>query len=400
MSTHGARRLAALLAGVSLAALLATVALLIPNAEGRSLTEYGVNGVFGLVLGASYPIVGWLIASRRPGNPIGWIMLAVGLSQSAEAFATNYAVYGLETVHTAIPFLDLAAWIEVWAWAPGFLLLGIVVLLFPDGELPSPRWRPIPWIAGLSLVLMILPEAVVAWGARAQVLIEGWGPAAHDAPIVIADMLQTAGALLSALVALAALASVIVRFRRSTGIEHEQLKWFAYASVSEVAILALALTKFVPSPVDMILAALVAPLVPIAVGIAILRYRLYEIDRLVSRTVGWAILTGLLVAVFLGAAILLQAVLAQFTNDNTIAIAASTLVAFALAQPLRRRVQRAVDRRFDRARYDGQQTLDAFAEHVRSSVDLGTLSAMLATTAGEAVRPAGSVVWLSRRPAR
>ena len=144
MSTHGARRLAALLAGVSLAALLATVALLIPNAEGRSLTEYGVNGVFGLVLGASYPIVGWLIASRRPGNPIGWIMLAVGLSQSAEAFATNYAVYGLETVHTAIPFLDLAAWIEVWAWAPGFLLLGIVVLLFPDGELPSPRWRSDP----------------------------------------------------------------------------------------------------------------------------------------------------------------------------------------------------------------------------------------------------------------
>ena len=213
-------------------------------------------------------------------------------------------------------------------------------------------------------------------------------------------MLQTAGALLSALVALAALASVIVRFRRSTGIEREQLKWFAYASVSEVAILALALTNIVPSPVDMILAALVAPLVPIAIGIAILRYRLYEIDRIISRTVGWAILTGLLVAVFLGAAFLLQAVLARFTNDNTIAIAVSTLVAFALAQPLRRRVQRAVDHRFDRARYDGQQTVEAFAEHVRSSVDLGTLSAMLATTAGEAVRPAGCVVWLSTRPVR
>ena len=247
---------------------------------------------------------------------------------------------------------------------------------------------------------MILPEAVVAWGARAQVLIEGWGPAANDAPIVVADMLQTAGALLSALVALAAIASVIVRFRRSTGIEREQLKWFAYGSVSEVAILALALTKFVPSPVDMILAALVAPLVPIAIGIAdpplsVVRDRP---DHQPHARVGDR--DGLLVAVFLGAAVLLQAVLARFTNDNTIAIAASTLVAFALAQPLRRRVQRAVDRRFDRARYDGQQTLDAFAEHVRSSVDLGTLSAMLATTAGEAVRPAGSVVWLSRRPAR
>ena len=217
MSTHGARRLAALLAGVSLAALLATVALLIPNAEGRSLTEYGVNGVFGLVLGASYPIVGWLIASRRPGNPIGWIMLAVGLSQSAEAFATNYAVYGLETVHTAIPFLDLAAWIEVWAWAPGFLLLGVLVLLFPDGELPSARWRPVSWIAGVALILMVLPEAIVAWGSGGRVLILGWGPAANAASAVVADRLQTAGVMLSALVALAALASVIVRFSRSTG---------------------------------------------------------------------------------------------------------------------------------------------------------------------------------------
>ena len=394
------RRLAAILAGISLAALVATVTLLVQNAPGRSLTDYGVNGVFGLVLSATYPIVGWLIASRRPGNPIGWIMLAVGLSQSAEALATNYAVYGLETVRASLPLVDLAAWIGVWAWAPGFLLLGILVLLFPDGELPSPRWRPIPWIAGVALLLMILPEAIVAWGAPGDVLLHGWGPAAQDARIVVADRLQTAGVLLSALVALSALASVIVRFRRSTGIERQQLKWFAYASLSEIAILALALTSIVPSPVDMILAALVGPLVPIAIGVAILRYRLYEIDRLVSRTVGWAILTGLLVAVFLGAAVLLQAVLEQFTKDNTIAIAASTLVAFALAQPLRRRVQRAVDRRFDRARYDGQQTAETFADRVRSSVDLDTLSTMLAATAGEAVRPAGSVVWLSARPAR
>ena len=154
-----------------------------------------------------------------------------------------------------------------------------------------------------------------------------------------------------------------------------------------------------PTPIEWSSPRSPRPLVPIAIGVAILRHRLYELDRIISRTVGWAVLTGLLVAVFLGAAFLLQAVLAQFTNDNTIAIAGSTLVAFALAQPLRRRVQRAVDRRFDRARYDGQQTLEAFAEHVRSSVDLGTLSAMLATTAGEAVRPAGSVVSLNRRPA-
>ena len=206
--------------------------------------------------------------------------------------------------------------------------------------------------------------------------------------------------LLSSLVAVAALVSVVVRFRRSVGTERRQLKLFGYASLAEVVILTATQTAIVPSPIDMVLAGLAAPLVPIAIGVAILRYRLYEIDRIVSRTVGWAILTGLLVAVFLGAAVLLQAILAQFTEDNTIAVAASTLVAFALAQPLHRRVQRAVDRRFDRARYDGQRTVDAFAVRVRSDVDLGSLVGSLAGTADRAVRPDRSAVWVRSRAAR
>ncbi len=400
MSLQAARRLAALLAGVSLAALVASVTLLIQNAVGRPLTDYGANGVSGLMVSVTYPIVGWLIASRRPGNPIGWIMLAVGLSQSAEALSTNYAVYGLETLHRSIPFVGFAAWVQVWAWASGFLLLGIVVLLFPNGELPSKRWRPVLWIAAVALFLMIVPEAMEAWGAPGFVVLEGWGPVANPSQIEVANALQTAGVLLSALVAVAALVSLIVRYRRSIGIERQQLKLFAFASLAEVVILTATLTAIVPSPIDMVLAALAAPLVPIAIGIAILRYRLYEIDRLVSRTVGWAILTGLLVAVFLGAAALLQVVLAQFTRDDTIVVAASTLLAFALAQPLHRRVQRGVDRRFDRARYDGQRTVDAFAVRVRSDVDLGSLVGSLAGTADRAVRPDRTAVWVRSRAAR
>ena len=135
---------------------------------------------------------------------------------------------------------------------------------------------------------------------------------------------------------------------------------------------------------------------PIVIGIAVLRYHLYEIDRIVSRTIGWAIVTGVLVAVFAGLVVALETVLAPITKENTLAVAASTLVAFALFQPLRRRVQRAVDRRFDRARYDGQRTIDAFAEGLRSEVDLATIRTSLATTADEAVRPVSAAVWLAK----
>jgi hypothetical protein len=131
--------------------------------------------------------------------------------------------------------------------------------------------------------------------------------------------------------------------------------------------------------------------------VAILRYRLYEIDRLVSRTIGWAIVTGVLGVVFVCLVVTLQAVLAPFTRESTLAVAASTLVAFGLFQPLRRRVQRTVDRRFDRARYDGQRTTDAFAERLRNEVDLGTIRTSLAATANEAVRPSGSALWLRSR---
>jgi hypothetical protein len=399
MSAGATRRLAAFMAITALAMLVASVVILVPNAAGRTLADLGANGVGGIILSGTYPIVGWMIASRRPGNRIGWIFLVVGLSQSLEGLSTQYAMYGLVTAPGSLPLADVASWVAKSAWVPGFLLLGMLVLLFPDGELPSARWRPLVWVSGVAFALMLVPVAVVAWPYRGAALIpQDWG--AGDRPVDIANALQLVGVLLSLLVAIAAVAAVVVRFRRSSGIERQQLKWFAYASLAEIVMLMATQLGIVPAPLDMIVAAVVTPLVPVAIGIAILRYRLYELDRIISRTVGWAIVTGVLVAVFAGAVVLLQAVLAPFTRENTLAVAASTLVACALFQPLRRLVQRAVDRRFDRARYDGQRTVDAFATRVRNDVDLASLRTSLAATAAQAVRPASSSVWLSARGAR
>ena len=198
-----------------------------------------------------------------------------------------------------------------------------------------------------------------------------------------------------------AFAAVAVRFRRGTNLERQQIKWLlAVALVAAVSFpLAFIAGALFPDPVVgnvgiyVGFAALIA--LPLAIGVAILRYRLYEIDRLVSRTIGWAIVTGVLAVVFVGLVVTLQAALASVTKEDTLAVAASTLVAFGLFQPLRRRVQRGVDHRFDRARYDGQQTVDAFAERLRNEVDLTTIRASLAATAGQSVRPSSAAVWLT-----
>ena len=180
-------------------------------------------------------------------------------------------------------------------------------------------------------------------------------------------------------------ASLLLRFRRSHGVERQQLRWFLLATASFLVTL---VTTFATGIEGLFVVALAAAAgIPVAAGIAILRYRLYEIDRLISRTIGWAVVTAILVAVFVGGVVILQAVLAPVTQENTLAVAVSTLVAFALFQPLRRRVQRAVDRRFDRARYDGQQMADVFAERLRDQVDLEGLEHDLAATVDGTLRP-------------
>jgi hypothetical protein len=399
MTDASSRRLATTLALVALALEAASLVLMVPNSAVGSLETLGFNGVGGAILGLTYPVVGWLIASRRRHNAIGWIFLVIGLSQAGTAFVGQYATFGLVASPGSAPFADVASWLGTWLWVPGFVLLFVLILVFPDGRLPSERWRPVLWLAVLAGALVLVPTAIATWSYRGPTLMESVPPGAEADPLVaIALTLSTIGSLLILPVGLAAIAGVIVRFRRSAAAERQQIKWFATAGAVEVLMLLTMSAVVLPYPLDVLTAVVVVPLVPIATAIAILRYRLYEIDRIISRTIGWAIVTGVLVTVFVLVVVILQAALAPVTRENTLAVAASTLVAFALFQPVRRRVQRAVDRRFDRARYDGRLTAAEFAQRLRAQTDLSAVVGDLDRTAAASVSPMSLAVWI--RPSK
>jgi hypothetical protein len=312
------------------------------------------------------------------------------LSQVGEPFFGMGSFRGLVLSPGSIPGADVLAWLATFAWVPGFgLLFSFSLLLFPTGHLPSRRWLPVAWLAAIALVLLGVPTAIAAWPLR--------GPGLVDGSTVLPDWanaLQLIGMIVLLLVAAASVASIIVRWRRSDGLERQQLKWFAGAVVPVIAVIGLSAFVTYSPAVWAFVAVFVAPILPVSIGMAVLRYRLYEIDRIISRTLGWAVVTGLLIAVFAIMVVGLQALMTGFTQGQTLAVAASTLVAFALFAPLRRRVQRAVDRRFDRARYDGERTAAAFADRLRDDVDLDAVSGDLAATAAVVLRPDAIAVWL------
>ena len=323
---------------------------------------------------ASFAGVGAFLAIRVPGNRVGWLLLAAGV-----LFAMQNLAGGYSTASVAAggdwPLTAYAAWLANVLFVPPIVIAAAgVPLVYPDGHLPSPRWRWLAWLLVACTVAAIAQPALMPGPIDGNPAIQNpFGVPALEPWLATFNAVST---LLALPAFVGAFAAVAVRFRRGTSVERQQIKW----------LLAVALVAAVAFPLAFIGGALFAdPLVsnggiyvgfialiamPLAIGVAILRYRLYEIDRIVSRTIGWAVVTGVLVVVFVGLVATLEAVLAPLTKEDTLAVAASTLIAFALFQPLRRRVQRAVDRRFDRARYDGQRTVDAFAERLRNEVDL------------------------------
>jgi len=360
----------------------------------------GSNGVSVLILGASFPVVGWLIASRRRENRIGWMFLAAGVVFALVTFSGAHAQYGLVVEPGSLPFAEVTAWLSTLAWVPAYTLLILLLLFFPDGRLPSRRWRPIIWIAAVSAFLMLVPSAIAEWPYRGLALLTGVSPSTGD-PLLdpaldTANLLQGAGSALSLIVALAGAGALVIRFRRSVGTEHQQIKWFATAAIVEMAVfLPMSVHVVVlPPPFDALVAMIAAPLIPIAIGVAILRHRLYDIDRIISRTVSYGAVTGILAVVFVGTILVSQTVLASFFSGSSVAVAASTLVVAALFQPLRRRVQSVVDRRFNRARYDAERTVSAFGAHLRDEVDLGRVSEGLLVAVHSTVRPEAASVWL------
>ena len=384
---------AALACGIVLAVLAAAV---IPLSLAARQSP-AVNGAeaFGAVLFAA---VGVLLARRVPGNPIGWLFIAIACCLLLSVDSGFYAAISYR-VGDHLPLAPAALFLYQ-LWGPALALFLLVVLVFPDGRLPSRSGPWIGWVFGAVLIGLAAALIVAVAGAVAhhQVRLDSYdGLVAIDQPTGWFAAVQTAFLLIAAPFAVAGLVRQVVVWRRSSGERRLQLKWLAGGTV--VGLVSLILGLLVPgeapaaerAAANVIAVGVVA--LPGAIAVAVLKYRLYEIDRIVSRTLAYAIVTGLLVGLYAGLVLLATGVLGL---HSAIAVAAATLIAAALFAPLRRRVQRIVDRRFNRARYDAERIVASFAAGLQGTVDLDSVRDGLAAAVDHALAPAHVSVWLGR----
>ena len=373
----------------------------LPDGRQPMLIPITVQG--GLVV--LYGTLGALIASRRPRNLIGWIFCAMAATLGLLSAAYGYADYALYAADGALPGAEFAAWLTNWLFmAPVFIAPCFLFLLFPDGRPASPRWRPVVWAVAVVAAVAIFATALGPGRLDAHPSVEnllGIGGPFGEIARVAKDVTDVTAVP----VFLVSLASVVVRLRRSGGRERLQVKWVAYAAVLTATSFATSfLVSLLPSgqtAADIFFLIGVAGFtsIPVAAGIAILRYRLYEIDLLINRTLVYGSLTVMLVAVYAGSIVVLQGMLRALTGqESQLAIVASTLAVAALFTPLRRRVQSFIDRRFYRRKYDAAKTLQAFSARLRDETDLDALNDELVSVIRETIQPAHVSLWL--RPER
>ena len=385
-------------AGGSLA-LLTVAMILVALATG----DISPTTILAPLSGVLSVITGAILVTRLPGNRIGWLLWIGGMFIVMTRVTQGLADHGLTSNPGSIPGAIWFGWVNAWIGLPAVITLPILLpLLFPTGRVTSPRWRPI----GVA--------AVGAIGAGAGIAAVSPFPAGTY-PLDVVNPLAIGGSARDTLVSLGNLVdlvlfvvlllaawSLVIRYRRAQGVEREQLKWFAFFGIIAVAsfIVAAANVSNATGPLATIdtiawtTGFVALAMIPVAIGIAILRYRLYEIDRLISRTLSWAVVSLLVVGIFAGCVLVLQALLASVLRSNELAVAGSTLLVFALFQPTRRRVQRLVDRRFNRARYDAEATVSAFAGRLRDEVDLQQLRAEILATVSHTVEPSSVSLWL------
>ena len=348
----------------------------------------------------AFPLVGVVIASRRPENPIGWLFCIIGLANGLFFFSDEYVVYALVTRPGVLPDGVWLAWSQLWTVFIMWSLMFFSLLLFPTGRLPSPRWRPVAWaLAGVFTLVTVL--FVVKPGPLEGITPVVDNPTGIEAAAGIVRSGENTVLPLVLTIVLAAPAAVLVRFWRSQGEERQQLKWLAYAAGFWVSVAGLdALNQYalheplIDHATAVLFGGAVAP-IPIAVGIAILRYRLYDIDLIINRTLVYGALTISLALTYLGSVVALQYVFRVLTGQETqLAVVASTLAIAAMFGPLRRRLQAFVDRRFFRKKYDAAKTLETFNATLRDEVELDVLNGRLVGVIQETMQPDHVSLWL------
>jgi hypothetical protein len=355
------------------------------------LAQLGGSSLHLVVALVSAATVGAVLASRRPRHPVGWLLLVLGLALNASGVAAAYTAYGLVARPGALPAAHAVARSYPALILAALLALSFVLLLTPNGSLPSPRWRWWAW-ATLAAPVALLVAVAVAKGSldprsQAENPLDFRG--VGGALLVVSQL--ALGVTLLALVVAAG--SLVVRFRRARGVERQQLRWVAWAAalVALAAVAALASAALgLPELLSWAAGACVA-LLPLAAGAAILRYRLYDLDRIISRTLAYGLLTVLLGGSYAGAVLGLSQLLGQ---DSPLVVAGATLAVAAVFQPARRRIQAVVDRRFDRRRYDAARTIAAFSARLRQQVDLDTLTGELLAVVEDTMQPVSVSLWL------
>jgi hypothetical protein len=399
-------RTAALLAwslwALSMALTALSLLLLILNSSHPEVPVY-TFWAENVLFSVGYSTVGTVIVPRLPsGNAIGWLFCAIGLLWAVIHFIGEYAIYTLLAAPGSLPAGELASWIYSWLWVPSLGLLVFLSLLFPNGRLPSGRWR---WFARLSALLTLVGMVLAAF-SPGQIIL---GLSAIRNPLGIEGLpnsYKPVQALMLILIAVS-VASLLMRRLYARGVERQQTKWFTYTSA--VAASGAILQYIISEPLELLwLGGVGHALVltglagmPISMGIAITRYRLYDIDIIINRTLVYGPLTATLVALYFGGIVLLQRMFVVLTGQkSTLAVVASTLVIAALFTPLRRRIQSFIDRRFYRRTYDARKTLEAFSTKLKNETDLNALSDELVAVVRETMQPAHVSLWLRSETAQ
>jgi len=384
MTKRAASRLAWGVAALSLLLYAGGIALFVANS--------GVEGhrVFSLAIVVVFAAVGALIASRQPRNPIGWIFCGAAFAGGLSTLTDAYAGYWLAGKGGWKPLAEAAAAWETLGWIPSVLVpITFLLLLFPNGRLLTRRWRPVAWCAALGIMGFFLTQAVTPGPLEDYPQLDN--PYAVDSGLV--EPLQGLFALLLLVALFGSPLSLFLRRRRATPTERQQIKWLVWAGGVAAVTLLIGTAGYDVWGADISNAAILTSVVglPVATGIAILRYRLYDIDVVINRTLVYGALTATLAGAYLASVLLLQLVLSP---SSDLAIAGSTLAVAALFRPARRRIQELVDRRFYRRTYDAARTLEAFGAHLRDEVDLESLSVELSEVVRQTMQPAHVSVWV------